>query len=1069
MKIMAVQFKSGDRHSRINLSGSVAPALCGAVVCAFLCLCCPTLLKAVDFQSDVRIVLSDKCFKCHGPAEDGRKAGLRLDTLEGSRIEADSGLRVIEPGSPESSELIKRIFSSDPDDVMPPPESKMTLSEEEKTVLETWVSEGANYDVHWSFLPVRKPPVPEIQTVDGEPANPVDAFILEKLQQKGMDFEPVAPREKLLRRVSFDLTGLPPTAEELQNFIDDPSGDAYERRVDDLLRRHSYGERMASEWLDVARYSDTYGYQVDRDRFVWPWRDWVINAFNDNLPYDTFIEWQLAGDLLPDATREQILATTFNRLHPQKVEGGSVPEEFRVEYVADRTHTFGTAFLGLTLECARCHDHKYDPITQKDYYQFSSFFDNIDEAGLYSFFTSSVPTPTLTMPDSGQEAELKRLSDRIHSTGGSLDQLVAGDAFAEAAGKWVSVSDGASTLPEPVAHFDFNTLDGGKIANLIDSEKPASTGGGNRIEEADGSMGAAIRLTGDDAVNLPVGNFSRDQPFSIATRIMLPEEFERSVIFHRSRAWTDAGSRGYEFLVLEGYGQFSLIHFWPGNAISIRTNGKLPVGEWIDLAVTYDGSADARGLSIYLNGSRAETTILYNNLYKNITGGGGDNIAIGERFRDRGFKNGLMDEFAVWDTLLTGPELSALKNRLDAVDLTALKGHSPEQLATLYAWRGSDKAATLRQDLQSLHKERNAIKDSLSEIMVMQESRTPHQTYFLDRGHYESRKFPVESMTPAVLHPLKSRGANPDRLDLARWLTARDNPLTARVTVNRYWQMIFGRGLVTTPEDFGFQGSAPTHPKLLDWLAAEFMDRGWDVRWLLRTMVTSRAYTQDSITSPEKRKLDPENRLLGRGRSYRIAAEMIRDNALAVSGLLVDKVGGEPVRPYEVEQSFKFANRQKGEALYRRSLYTWWKRTGPAPTMLALDASKRDVCTVRRERTATPIQAFIYLNDPQFVEASRTIAMELWNQEIPSVSVALSDIFMRLISRKPTDRETRILVRMFNDQKAYFDNHPDRAMEYLSTGDSPLEEGRIRDRSGLAAVAAVTSALFAHDECVMKR
>ena len=1044
------------------------------VALVVLAVAMPGALMAVDFQSEVRVILSDKCFKCHGPAKEGRKAGLRLDTENGSRAAADNGLKVIEPGNPEKSELIARIFTSDPDDIMPPPESKMELTTEEKAILREWVNEGARYDAHWSFRTIQKPPVPDISSLKtGEYSiqNPIDAFVLARMQARNLSFESSADRNTLLRRLTFDLTGLPPTLDELESFAGDASEDAYEKKVDELMRRRSFGERLTSEWLDVARYSDTYGYQVDRDRHVWPWRDWVIDAFNTNLPYDRFIQWQIAGDMLPDATRDQILATTFNRLHPQKVEGGSVPEEFRVEYVSDRLHTIGTAFLGLTLECARCHDHKYDPITQEEYYQLTSFFDNIDEFGLYSYFTSSVPTPTLLLSNEDQDRKINELNAEIQSLESSIGKTLSADSTIEETRSWLSTLESPIRIPEPAATFDFDAMDGGKIVNGSDNEKPASTGGGNKIVDADGAHGKAIKLTGDDAVNLPLGNFSRSQPFSIQTRILIPEKFERSVVFHRSRAWTDAGSRGYEFLILDGHGQFSLIHFWPGNAASIRTVDELPVGQWLDLTVTSDGSGSAQGLTIYLNGDPAQTEILYDNLYKNITGGGGDNITIGERFRDRGFKNGLVDHMAIYDLCLThGEILTRLQGKQD-ISRSDMESWEPSRISAFRLHRDNSEFSEKMARLIEKRTERNKILDSINEIMVMRESQKPHQTYLLDRGHYESRGHKVESGTPATLHPISSQSGHPDRLDFAQWLISRKNPLTARVTVNRYWQMIFGRGLVQTSEDFGLQGSPPTHPELLDWLAAEFMDQGWDLRWLIRTMVTSHTYRQSSITSVEKRKLDPQNRFLSWAPSYRLAAEMIRDNALLSSGLLVDKVGGAPVRPYEVEQSFKFANRQKGEALYRRSLYTWWKRTGPAPTMLALDASKRDVCTVRRERTSTPIQAFIFLNDPQFVEAARVTVLNNWDGNSENSPSALQTIFRLLTSRKPTPTESEILGKMYRDQLSFFQSGSDSAEEFLAVGDWKAEpdQNSNRDINSLAAMTAVTSAIFAHDECIMKR
>ena len=489
----------------------------------------------LSFNKDIRPILSENCFLCHGPDGESRSAGLRLDQREAA-LAGEDGEAAIVAGDPDASELIRRIETSDPDDQMPPPDSERSLSPEQKRLLREWIAEGAPYQRHWAFEPIVRPEVPEIDAGD-QSRNPIDRFVQRKLTAAGLEFSPETSAEKLIRRLSFDLTGLPPSLEEIDDFLaDDPAG-RVERLVDRLLQRESYGERMASEWLDVARYSDTYGFQVDRDRFVWPWRDWVIEAFNQNLPYDEFITWQLAGDLLPNPTREQILATTFNRLHPQKVEGGSVPEEFRIEYVADRTQTFSTAFMGLTFECARCHDHKYDPLKQKEYYQLTSFFANIDEAGLYSYFTDSIPTPTMVL---GPEEKLDELESAKQSLRSVEEAHAASVKKSDALfGRWMSepsTKSGAVTMEQGIGYFDFSAFEDGKLSNQHDSEKPATSGSGNRLVE--GKIGMGLELSGDDEVDLKIGNFTRADPFSFSLWVKVPTLFERSVIFHRSRAWT---------------------------------------------------------------------------------------------------------------------------------------------------------------------------------------------------------------------------------------------------------------------------------------------------------------------------------------------------------------------------------------------------------------------------------------------------------------------------------------------------------------------------------------------------
>ncbi len=1026
--------------------------------------------QAISFNRDIRPILSENCFLCHGPDEENRSAGLRLDDRDAAIADND-GVRAIIPGNADQSELIHRIETTDPDDRMPPPDSERSLTAEQRKILRAWIDAGAPYERHWAFEPIRRPELPAIDSEDDALRNPIDHFILARLAKLGIGFSPEATPEKLARRVAFDLTGLPPTLEELDAFLADRSPDRFERYIDRLLERESYGERMASEWLDVARYSDTYGYQVDRDRFVWPWRDWVVEAFNGNLPYNEFITWQLAGDLLPEASDRQILATAFNRLHPQKVEGGSVPEEFRIEYVADRTQTVATAFMGLTLECARCHDHKYDPLKQEEYYQLTSFFANIDEAGLYSYFTDSVPTPTMHLATEKQKQTLVDAKEKLSALERAYaeSRQSASEAPFDA---WLTGRQADESGVQPgVGFFNFETFEDGKIPNLQDSEKPATSSASNQLVE--GREGRGLALTGDDEVDLKVGNFKRSQPFSFGLWLKTPELFERTVVFHRSRAWTDAGSRGYQLLLEDGKPSFSLIHFWPGNAIRVRSQEPLPVGEFVHLGITYDGSSRADGVQLFLNGEAMDTESVQDLLTKNITGGGHDQIAIGARFRDIGFKAGVVDEFHVFDRELSSLEVRAIYH--DGALATALQTPANELseaqragLRDYYLAQVNPEVAEARAALKKQRDRVCQLEDGMKEIMVMKERSEPRTSYLLTRGGYENRAKPVANETPAAL-PAFPESAPRNRLGLAAWLTDPDHPLTARVVVNRYWQMIFGRGLVATPEDFGSQGKVPSHPKLLDWLAADFVANGWNVKRLLRQMVTSTTYRQSSATSPEMLELDPENLFLGRAPRYRLAAEMIRDNALATSGLLVRKVGGAPVKPYEVAMSFKPSKVDKGDGLYRRSLYTYWKRTGPAPVMMALDASKRDVCSVKRETTATPLQSFVFMNDPQFVEAARHLADRLMQSGSPSDAIApqLEKLFRILTSRYPGPAEKEVLRQLYDEQYAYFEKDPERVKAFLSTGASEIDEQD--QQSQLAALAVVASAVLSHDECIMKR
>lgn len=995
--------------------------------------------RDVDFDAQIKPILSDRCYFCHGPDANNRKAELRLDR------EADAKDYAIIPGKPDESELYRRITSDDPAERMPPPKSKLSLTKQEKEQIKRWIEQGAPWQEHWAFTPPRDVKIPEVKSKDWV-RNEIDAFILHRIEEATLPPSEPASKERLIRRVTFDLTGLPPTLEEVDAFLKDDSPRAYEKLVDRLVKSERFGERMAADWLDVARYSDTYGFQVDRDRFVWPWRDWVIRAFNKNLPYDEFITQQLAGDLLPNATDDQILATTFQRLHPQKVEGGSVPEEFRIEYVADRTQTFGTAFLGLTLECCRCHDHKYDPISQKEYYQFSAFFDKIDEAGLYSFFTPAVPTPTLRLMDENAKRKLAGLKKQIAMAENQLTAVTPEQRakFQE----WLK-NQPKPEIPGQVAHLDFEQHKGG--AN----------------QSVPGQVGKAVKLSGDDGIGLKVGNFRRHEPFSVSLWMNTPDVKDRAVVFHRSRAWTDAGSRGYQLLIEKGRLSASLVHFWPGNAIRIRTREPIPTQQWLHVSMTNDGSSRANGLQIFIDGQPADCEVVRDHLYKTIAGGGGDNITIGQRFRDRGFKNGLVDEFQVFDRQLTKLEIQQLHdgNRLT----NALANPDASETAELFAYFLSIKdetAQSKRAAIRKLREQRNKLQDGLQEIMVMQEMTTPRTTYLLKRGLYSARADAVKPETPEVFLPYPKKAPR-NRLGLARWLTDPNHPLTSRVVVNRYWQMMFGQGLVRTPEDFGRQGAPPTHPKLLDWLARDFVQQGWDVKRLLKQIAMSATYRQSSNASKELILRDPENRLLARFSTTRLPAEMLRDNALTVSGLLVNRIGGPPAKPYEVEVSFKPTSRQKGEGLYRRSVYTYWKRTGPAPVMMTLDAAKRDVCRVRRERTSTPLQTFVLMNGPQFVEAARKLAERLLQKHPNDRDALLREIFRTLTSRNLKDRELKVLQKLFDQQQTYFQKNPERAVQYLKIGDSSVNAKL--DKNQLAVAASVANALMSFDEAIMKR
>ncbi len=809
--------------------------------------------KQVEFDRDVRPILSDRCFVCHGPDAERRQADLRLDLPDGAFAALGDSMSIIRPGDLEHSELYQRITSTDDDMRMPPPDARLSLTDDEKETIKQWIQQGAIWKQHWAFQPIREPVVPSVAKVSW-PRNPIDNFVLAKLET--LDLQPTgeASRQRLLRRLSFDLTGLPPTPEEIDAFLSDDRSDAYERQVDRLLASARFGERMAADWLDVARYADTYGYQSDVYRAVWPWRDWVIRAWNDNMPFDQFVIWQLAGDLLPNATQEQVLATAFNRHHRQTNEGGSVEEEFRVEYVSDRVNTFSTAMLGLTLECARCHDHKFDPVKQEEYYQLSAFFNGIDESGLYSHFTDAIPTPALVLTDEKQRTDYAVLQQQISAAEEQLQAVSKGrvDSF-EA---WLRTGPHAPELPGLIGDYPFETIESDAVANLADAQQP-----GKVLESPEptaGKVGGGLKLSGENTISVPTGgDFTRNDTFSIALWINTPDEKERAVVFHRSRAWTDAGSRGYQLLIEEGHLSASLIHFWPGNAIRIRTREKLAVGRWVHVVMVYDGSSRANGLALYVDGQRADCDVVRDDLIKNITGGGATTLDVGQRFRDRGFKNGLVDELKVFRRCLTSLEVAQLCDGHALTDLLTKSqvGLDEGERSLLYAYylqNFDPVVATERDALTALRRQRSQAMDTVPEIMVMRELPEPRPTYLLKRGAYDARVRQVSAGTPACLPPWPA-GEPRNRLGLARWLTDPQHPLFARVTVNRFWQSFLGRGLVVTAEDLGSQGASPTHPELLDWLSRHFIDSSWDVKRLVKLIVTSATYRQDSDCPPELR------------------------------------------------------------------------------------------------------------------------------------------------------------------------------------------------------------------------
>ncbi len=1044
---------------------------------AILFIAMPVAAADVSFDRDVLPIFTENCFKCHGPDAKARKAGLRLDTKEGA-FRVRDGEPAIVPKNSAKSELVRRVSSTEPEYMMPPPASNKKLTQKQIATLKRWVDEGATWSKHWAYVPLGHPAVPTgINPVACKRIRyPIDAFVISRLEKEGLRLSAEASREEWLRRVTLDLTGLPPSLQEVDAFLGDQSPNAYEIVVDRLLRSPHYGERMAADWLDLARFADTHGYQSDRYRSVWPYRDWVISAFNRNLPFDQFITWQLAGDLLPNATKEQRLATAFNRMHMQNEEGGIVAEEFRVAYVTDRVTTFGTTFLAQTFECCRCHDHKFDPFTQKDFYSLFAFFQNIDESGQTSYFTNSMPVPTLLLSTPEQDKRIGELQAKIHGKENELfaERARAADAFAG----WLKKRPKELAIAGLIGDFDFDEIQNNKIKNLADPNKPGVAHESPKL--APGYRKNSAILNGENGFEFPgIGHFHRTEPFSLSLVIGLANEApaHRAVVLHHSKAPIDAGSRGYELLLEDGHVAFGMHHMWPGNSLKVRSKSVLKPGAMNHVTVTYDGSSRARGVAIYVDGEPVEFDVVRDGLWKDITYSGGEpNLQLGFRFRDNGFKRGMVDDLKIYNRNLTSLEVAQVEGLASATETwhqqsEKLNASQRKELFEQFFATEYEPAKKLRAELHALRSEQNQLVNPIPEIMAMKEMAHPKPAYILKRGAYDAHGEPVTANAPATLPPLHA--TNPNRLDLARWLVQPDHPLTGRVAVNRLWQMMFGRGIVETSENFGRTGTPPTHPELLDWLARDFIDHGWDVKRSLKQIALSSTYRQAARVTQELLAKDPYNYLLARMPARRLTAEMLRDQALFASGLLVDKIGGPSVYPYQPDGIWDEAMgrphypRSKGPDLYRRSLYTVWKRTAPPPSMVTFDAADRSICTARRQSTNTPLQALVLLNDPQIVEAARFLAERILREGGKTRAEQAVWAFRTVTSRMPSDKESKLLVQLFDEQKELFAGDVKAAEKLLSVGDKKADPKL--DKTELAAAATLALAILNHDAAVMRR
>lgn len=1012
--------------------------------------------EQVDFQADVRPVLSDACFHCHGPDPNTRLFGLRLDTREGAFGERENGTPIV-PGDPEASLVYQRIAAEDPARRMPPANVHKDLTPEQIDKIRLWIEQGAVWEEHWAFASPTMPVIPEVS----DPSwvrNPIDAFVLAKLDAAGLKPAPEADRRTLARRAALDLTGLPPTPAEVEAFVNDDSPDAYERYIDRMASKPSYGEHRARYWLDAARYGDTHGLHIDNYREMWPYRDWVINAFNRDMSFDQFTIEQLAGDMLPNPTQDQIVATGFQRCNITTNEGGVIDEEVVEIYAKDRAETVATVWMGLTIGCATCHDHKFDPLTQRDFYSLGAFFRNTTQP-IRDGNVHDTPPVMLVLSDEDRE-RWQALRTEIPDARRELALMRARER-----------KQAYKRIKKQARDLELRRFDDSEIFSLDRYAQAAHNEGVSRgAGPAKGTSGLTIAEESYVAVD-GFSGLSPDRPFTVAAWVK-PDSDGRALVAGQVAYLEDRDpnedERGWELEISGGRATIRMLgdrEFELG-VQSEKGTPKVETGEWTHVMATYDGSRRRSGFSLYINGRRVETKTTGRAVHK--TEGP---VILDTPLLIAGKKN---KEDEITDTLEGSiADLRILTRELTAgeapllvgwASLQALAKSKPgkvrDELAAYELIRRNDEFRALDSKLQDLLAEQRAInaRNPLTHVMNERDDSDP-MAHVLYRGMYDQKREEVGAVTPSVLPAMTEEQQN-DRMGLAKWLLDERHPLTARVTVNRMWQEIFGTGIVRTAEDFGSQGEAPSHPELLDWLALDFRESGWKIKRFYKQLLTSSTYRQSATTTPAKLEKDPKNRLLSRGPRFRMDAEMVRDYALAAGGLLTPEIGGPSVMPYQPEgvwesvamrqSNTKFYKQSTGEDLYRRSLYTFWKRAAPPASMVTFDAPTRENCTVRRERTNTPLQALVTMNDVQFFEAARALAEE-------SIAAAedldsrVEYMSARVLARPLGDRESEIVAESYRDFLRHYDSNLEDAESAVAVGESEAEI-----REGAAVLAALT-------------
>jgi hypothetical protein len=1033
--------------------------------------------------------LAQNCWNCHGPDEKTREAGLRLDQFTAATSARGDSPPAIVPHQPDRSPVWQRVTSTDPELVMPPPSTKRSLDPAQRELLRRWIEQGADFARHWAFTPPARPKIPDSDWKSAG-RGPLDFLVHAELSAKKLRPASAAPRTTLLRRLAFDLTGLPPHPDQVEELLADEGPDALDRATDRLLASPRYAERMTTYWLDAARYADTNGYNNDEERSMWPWRDWVIAAFRRQMPFDQFVSEQMAGDLIPQATLEQKVATAFHRNHVLTTEGGIIEEEYRIEYVADRVHTTSTVLLGLSLQCARCHDHKYDPFSQREYYQFFAFFNQLPHTPV-GYARGGLADPSIKTPSVEQAMKLAEL-DQLRTAAEAALQGREKAADAEVA-RWeatLSAEDRQALGRQGLRlHVTFDQREGEKVLDAVEPARQGTVRG--PAKWAEGKVGESLAFDGGTHVDF--GDqvaLEADAPFSLAAWVM-PTVNEASTVLSKM---DDAQAyRGYDVILESGKVSCHLIDHWPDNGLKVVTREPMSLNEWHHVLVTYDGGRKAAGVRIFVDGKPTTLEVERDQLRGTLKTD--KPFHIGKRHASVPFR-GRIDEVRVYGFALTADDATRLVKNEPVSALAGVLEVPAEQrdekqrraLVAYYLESVDPQSRAARATLTDLPNRRSTLEKAIPAVMVMQDMPQPRETRVLKRGQYDQPADLVSAGVPEIL-PRLPADVPANRLGLARWLFDPQHPLTARVAVNRWWELYFGLGIVETLEDFGVTGALPSHPQVLDWLATELIASGWDTLAIQRAIVTSATYRQDARVTPEALKLDPKNQWLARGPRFRLSAEMVRDNALAIAGLLVDQVGGPSVKPYQpdglwedvsVERRAKY-QADAGAGLYRRGMYTFWKRTCPPPSLSTFDAPSRETCVIRRARTNTPLQALVLMNDPTYVEAARKFAERVL-QDVPSSLASgsssdaardatlderrVSRAVLTALGRPPRDVERQVLLETLAAARQRFTSTAGEAEKLAAVGRAPV--AATLSTPELAAWTVVCDLLLNLDETITK-